>query len=439
MAGRSTRGFFAYDVARDKFVFIKDYWRADLPGRLTEYDVYVKFSEGSSDTCKFFPTLLGGGDVRSRNLEGVQQTLSDKCAQLSVSSRVHVRLVMKEVCRRLQTFKDWRELASVMRDALTAHKIAWEEYGILHRDISVGNILIYEVNDRSPEPKAIGLLTDWDLAKTRDQVFHRVASQPTRSGTWQFLSAALSRNHHKPHLLSDDLESAMHVLNWLTLKHMHTQLTDLGASEAAAHIQSYYDAQTPTGLGSYTKWLVVTGGHVPIDHHHSPNHPFIYLLNRLAALCAEHYSAQPIQDTIDAARAGTLAELCSKTTSPVPLPSSNAKLPLLNNHQAFIDVFERALQEKTWPALEKLADQVPDQELPSSSIGGNRDSEHIWVMKTLHLVIGVLLTLAHTMSIQAAPVDDDRTGPTRATGLTEAQNLHSPSPHVHVRRARAHP
>lgn len=64
---------------------------------------------------------------------------------------------------------------------LAAHKIAWEEYGILHRDVSVGNILICEVDDGSPELKAIGLLIDWDLAKTKDQIFHPAARQLNRS------------------------------------------------------------------------------------------------------------------------------------------------------------------------------------------------------------------------------------------------------------------
>ncbi|KAH9903247.1 hypothetical protein C8Q73DRAFT_673873 [Cubamyces lactineus] len=375
MTGRGTRGFFAYDAARDRFVFIKDYWRVDLPDHLTEHDVYIKLSGGSSDTRKFFPTLLGGGDVRLSEYEEVQQTLSDKCAKLPVIGRVHVRLVMKEVCRHLQTFKDWRELVSVMRDALIAHKIAWEEYGILHRDVSVGNILIYEPEDSSLEPTAIGLLSDWDLAKTKDQILHPVTRQSTPSGAWQFLSAALSRDHEKPHLVSDDLESAMHVLNWLTLRHMHTQLTDAGAGEVAAHIYSYYDARTPAGLGSTTKWLDVTRGNGIIDHPHSPNHPFIYLLNRLTALCAEHYSARPIRETIDAAKAGTLADLCAKVLLPETPPSvSGKKLPLLNNHQAFIEVFEEALTEKTWPVLEKLADQVLDGEPTLFSIGSERSA-----------------------------------------------------------------
>ena len=162
--------------------------------------------------------------------------------------------------------------------------------------------------------------------------------------------------------------STLHIDTHATL-HMHTQLTGAGAGEVAAHIHSYYDARTPAGLGSTTKWLDVTRGNGIIDHPHSPNHPFIYLLNRLAALCAEHYSAQPIRETIDAAKAGTLADLCAKVPPPETLPStSGPKIPLLNNHQAFIDVFEGALKEKTWPVLEKLADQVLDGEPTSSSM-----------------------------------------------------------------------
>ena len=166
----------------------------------------------------------------------------------------------------------------------------------------------------------------------------------------------------------------MHVLNWLTLKHMHTHWTDAGSGEVAAHIHDYYDAQTPTGLGSILKWLDVTRGVGIVDHHdHSPNHPFIYLLNRLTALCAQHYSAQPIKDTINSAKAGTLADLCSKATLPKSPPyTSGQEVPQFNNHQAFIDVFEEALKEKMWPVLEKLADQVPDVEPTSSSI----PSEH---------------------------------------------------------------
>ncbi|KAH9903256.1 hypothetical protein C8Q73DRAFT_45089 [Cubamyces lactineus] len=379
MTGRGTRGFFAYDAARDRVVFIKDYWRANLPDHLTEYDVYIKMSTGSSDIRKYLPTLLGGGDVRSMRSEGMQRTSSDECAQLPVAGRIHVRLVMKEVCRHLQTFKDWRELTSVMRDALIAHKYAWEEHGILHQNLSVGNVLIYDVQDGLTEPKTIGLLSDWDLAKQRCQMFNSVASQSNRAGTWQFMSATLSRFPEKPHLLSDDLESSMHVLNWLALKHMHTDYTEAGASETAHRIRELYDAQTSAGLGSGAKWESVTQGSRAFGHDHPPNHPFITLLDCLSSICAKHYRAQRPKAVIAAAQNGTLAQLCSGTRteddrgvhgSTSSLSASGNTEALLNNHTVFINVFDNVLQQKTWPALEKLVDQAPELDPTSSSIGG---------------------------------------------------------------------
>jgi RIO-like serine/threonine protein kinase len=44
----------------------------------------------------------------------------------------------------------------------TAHKLAWEKAGILHRDISVGNILITKDGH--------GLLIDWDLCKHQENL-----------------------------------------------------------------------------------------------------------------------------------------------------------------------------------------------------------------------------------------------------------------------------
>ena len=53
---------------------------------------------------------------------------------------------------------------------------AWEKGGVLHRDISVGNILI---DVRSPPDHPAGILNDWDMAKWREDLLSRDgASQP---------------------------------------------------------------------------------------------------------------------------------------------------------------------------------------------------------------------------------------------------------------------
>ena len=233
--------------------------------------------------------------------------------------------------------------------------------------------MIYDVPDGSPEPKTAGLLSDWDLAKQRDQIFNPVASLSTGSvslfpsctgvlnacadilfqGTWQFMSATLSRFPEKPHLLSDDLESSMHILNWLALKHMHTDYTEAGASETAHRIRELYDAQTSAGLGSGAKWESVTQGARAFGHDHPPDHPFITLLDRLSSICAQHYRVQRPKVVIAAARNGTLAQLCSGTrtedTHGVQGSTSslstfgNTEAPL-NNHTVFINAFDDVLQ-----------------------------------------------------------------------------------------------
>ncbi|KZT18470.1 hypothetical protein NEOLEDRAFT_1045978, partial [Neolentinus lepideus HHB14362 ss-1] len=54
-------------------------------------------------------------------------------------------------------------------------------------------------------------LNDWDLSKNvrADGANPR---QPDRTGTWQFMSAALLISPSKIHEVSDDLESFVHVL-----------------------------------------------------------------------------------------------------------------------------------------------------------------------------------------------------------------------------------
>jgi len=56
-----------------------------------------------------------------------------------------------------------------------AHKVAHEKAGMLHRDISVGNILI--TNDGH------GLLIDWDLSKSISDIESQRARQVERTAS----------------------------------------------------------------------------------------------------------------------------------------------------------------------------------------------------------------------------------------------------------------
>ncbi|KIM57466.1 hypothetical protein SCLCIDRAFT_81206, partial [Scleroderma citrinum Foug A] len=93
-----------------------------------------------------------------------------------------------------------------------AHHDAFEKAGVLHGDISVGKIMIYE---------GMGILIDWDLVKLINQSGPR---QTTRTGTWQFMSVALMCNHEAMHGYMDNLKSLLYVLLWSTLMYIPTSL-----------------------------------------------------------------------------------------------------------------------------------------------------------------------------------------------------------------------
>lgn len=125
MTGRATRTFAAYDNKRKTHVIIKDYWRVDLVG-LTEYQIYLKLLNDSAEGQQprpLVPTLLGGGDVVHGGSKKAQHTLTDELLSLmepdhGFAGSIHTRLVFKELCRPLESFKDARELVSVVHDAL---------------------------------------------------------------------------------------------------------------------------------------------------------------------------------------------------------------------------------------------------------------------------------------------------------------------------------
>ncbi|KAJ6584613.1 hypothetical protein B0H19DRAFT_1105745, partial [Mycena capillaripes] len=77
--------------------------------------------------------------------------------------RCHMRVLLTPVGRRLKTFKSTKSLAEALYTAVLHHQIAYDA-GVLHRDISDGNVLFEEATEK---PK--GFLLDWDYAEFTPQ------------------------------------------------------------------------------------------------------------------------------------------------------------------------------------------------------------------------------------------------------------------------------
>ncbi|KAF8495191.1 hypothetical protein F5888DRAFT_1907941 [Russula emetica] len=219
--GRCTFGYIAYDVATSKLVYLKDFWRTDLPKIQKEGDVYRKLHDAEVPNI---PMLGPAGDVplspdhASTFPLAVQRTKTQDY-EWSLEPYVHYRLVLETLGQPLNTFKSTRQLCEAIRDAIVAHTAAYKRARILHRDISSANILITDSGS--------GMLIDWDLSKEIKEGSVK-PRQHSRTGTWQFISISRLRDPStRPHEVSDDLESFFWVLLYQVVKCRNSKGFDL--------------------------------------------------------------------------------------------------------------------------------------------------------------------------------------------------------------------
>ncbi|GJE86573.1 hypothetical protein PsYK624_026530 [Phanerochaete sordida] len=298
--GRCTRGYPAFDVAARRLVWLKDQWRCAARPH-TELEAYVRLHQHG---VKYIATPVAGGDVAAQRTLA-QDYMTHLSGEWRPSERVHTRLVTKEVGRLLETYKDSVELLRICGHAFWAHRLAWEKANILHRDVSIGNIMIdCETGN--------GFLNDWDLCKYReDMEDKRAASEPSGiSGTWAFKSAMALRYPRKPPELADDLESFVHVITFFACRfHDHDLssependteeaniLANANNQELMGLISLFFYHQKRVGNGFYRggalKYQMILLGSPPINFKalkSGMRSPLETFLSKAYKLLQEHY------------------------------------------------------------------------------------------------------------------------------------------------------
>ncbi|KAH8100038.1 hypothetical protein BXZ70DRAFT_973311, partial [Cristinia sonorae] len=342
--GRATKGYIAFDTDTKEFRFLKNAWRPQSKDIPVELDVYRDLERNNVQGTA---TVCCGGDLPS------QTTKTDKLTK-DYLQRVHTRLVLNEVGMPLKDYLCSRELCTAVLDAYQAHDDAWTKAGILHRDISEGNIVLF-VNPITGVVE--GLLIDWDLCKYRSKL-RDGPTQKSRSGTWRFLSAALVNFLLKGNEVSDDIESFFHLLVLFALRFHCPHLDTEDVKGVLTGVYDKSSIRKGFWIGSLSKLQSVCAGTLPFVM--KPNSPLASLLDALIAICKEHYASLDLDDL--AKRYGIpedpengpsgvgapppdlpripLTKYQRYATAPEPIPevpqvAASKHHPLLNDHKAF--------------------------------------------------------------------------------------------------------
>ncbi|KAI0333041.1 hypothetical protein GY45DRAFT_1320339 [Cubamyces sp. BRFM 1775] len=238
LAGRGTQTFIAIDEADPygPFVYLKDAWRVAHTGIEQEGKILERLnSDDDGGPVPNVPTVRCHGDVdnqvtRSQEIWRLKNKdkLDEECP---LKTHRHYRLVVNEVGKPLSEFKNMEELVGLILLSISAHGEAYERKGLIHRDISAGNILIcpqlVRSEDGTVEEIATPLLADWELAKRVNDPDEK-ARQPDRTGTWQFMSASALSHPAKRILVQDDMESFFHLLVYYAIRFLPHNCADVG-------------------------------------------------------------------------------------------------------------------------------------------------------------------------------------------------------------------
>ncbi|KAL7277796.1 hypothetical protein ACG7TL_008739 [Trametes sanguinea] len=346
--------------------------------------------DGSSADRGTEPKEQGVDGAGQRVTAGAKDQQKPKKEVCRLKTHRHYRLVVREVGLPLKEFPCGRVLVWCIRDAIIAHQDAYEKAKIMHRDISVGNILIIPPTGKDGKTTYQGVLADWELSKRLDD-YEKDARHPDRTGTWQFMSVNIQDNPETQVEIADELESFLHVMIYCAIRYLPHTCENVGD-----FMYRYFDDGLRRGEAEYTcgasKRLVMKTGELttltdeqiiflrrPRDSNAGPptakdQHP----INRLLTQLLKYFSARYVlakrhalnsepdvfdmyldEDELEGEFGGSQSQV-----SEPPTRLLEARYKLMQTHPRILKMLSMASERvaSVWPGPE---DRLPDQLQPT--------------------------------------------------------------------------
>ncbi|KAJ3862980.1 protein kinase [Lentinula novae-zelandiae] len=195
-----------------------------------------------------------------------------------------MRVTFLEKLHPLSELTDPREYAQVFYDILQIHQWLYECVGILHRDLSSGNIMFRRIDG-----KVYGVLNDFDLSSRVRDMNHGPTSKQ-RTGTRPFMSFdLLDYRWAGGHLYRHDLESLFYIMLCLACRY---EAPGVPAPEPRPYSQwfSGTDREIFNDKNTFFTSPFVLSEDLPIQPYFADFEPW---LKHIYYLISEGYHARP--------------------------------------------------------------------------------------------------------------------------------------------------
>lgn len=343
--GRGTKGYMAYAPELGRLLFVKMGWRPTSSDVTSELATYMHLYEKG---VKHIPQVVGGSDVchgmddalrpcnpndKARpKLRTISQQSIKSDGPMEFCERVQHRLIFETIGIPLGEYANALAMIYAVYQAFksaliaayltccqlnstttaAAHQEAWENAEILHRDVSVGNILVDIASKDFNAPRAV--LSDWDLSAPKGML--RTATQhdrvvsaelirlvailmepPLPQGTWPFMSGPMLKYPLKPNDLPDDIESFVHLFYYLILRyHEHSLQAAPDHKDAnvplSMFVSNYFFLAEPRGqcaIGGRAKFEVFSKPKPPFNLTNEHDSGLRTFIQSVHTLCYKHY------------------------------------------------------------------------------------------------------------------------------------------------------
>ncbi|KAF8915070.1 hypothetical protein CPB85DRAFT_1295551 [Mucidula mucida] len=153
--------------------------------------------------------LIVPGSKQAHVADNLHNASGNTCEEDCDEKRT-LRIVVMEELLPIDTLSNASDFAQVFFDVLNCHKWLYDNPRILHRDISMSNIM-YRFDD---DHNVCGVLNDMDLSSDLNDLEDLKATSLRRTGTPPFMAIdLLGKDSHQPeHIYRHDLESLFYVM-----------------------------------------------------------------------------------------------------------------------------------------------------------------------------------------------------------------------------------